>query len=155
MSQDESREIKQTVLRLLGRRDYSRHELEQKYRSRFDEELLSQVLDSLEVDGYLSDARFTDVFLRNRIAQGYGLQRIRFEFRQKGVATELLDEALEEQAPDWYQLAAETWSRKFREAPNGDHKLFAKQMRYLTQRGFGMDESRYAIDHAGADPDDE
>ncbi|WP_036230678.1 regulatory protein RecX [Marinobacterium jannaschii] len=151
MSSDEIGEIKQVVLRLLGRREYSRHELEQKYRSRFDEVQLEQALQQLEADGYLSDSRFAEVFLRNRIAQGYGLQRIRFEFRQKGIASELLDEALEEQAPDWYTLAADAWQRKFRQPPAGDHKLYAKQMRYLTQRGFGMDESRHAIASAGRD----
>ena len=37
----------------------------------------------------------------------------------------------------------------FREHPAGDYKVFGKQMRYLLQRGFSMDEARAAIDYSG------
>ncbi len=145
------REIRQALLRLLGRREYSRRELELKYGRQYPAALLAQALDRLEQDGCLSDRRFAEVFVRSRIGQGYGLQRIRFELKQKGIAAELLEMALAEQAPDWFALARASWSRRFRQGPTGERKELARQMRYLLQRGFSQEEARAAIDAAPVD----
>lgn len=146
---DERQEIKSAVFKLLGRREYCRAELEQKFYRKYADEQVDSVLEQMEQDGYLSDRRFVEVFVRNRLSQSYGLKRIQFDLQQKRVDSHLLDVVLDELAPDWFELAADAWSRKFREPPNGDYKLFGKQMRYLLQRGFSMDEARAAIEGAG------
>lgn len=142
-------EIKLAVMRLLARRDYCRYEVEQKYARKYPADDLDLVLDALEQDGYLSDERFVGAFVRNKLSQSYGLKRISFDLKQKKIPDSLLMRVLDELEPDWFELAQDAWSRRFREPPAGDYKVFGKQMRYLLQRGFSMDEARAAIESAG------
>ena len=147
--EDKQQEIKSAVLRLLARREYCRQELEQKYARKYAASDVEQVLDEMEEAGYLSDERFVEVFVRNKLSQCYGLKRISFDLKQKKIPEHLLHKALDELEPDWFELAREAWTRRFREHPAGDYKVFGKQMRYLLQRGFSMDEARAAIDYSG------
>ena len=52
------------------------------------------MLDELEQENLLSDARYTEAYIRQRGARGYGPDRIRQELRQKGVDGCLLAEAM-------------------------------------------------------------
>lgn len=140
-------EIKAAVMRLLGRREYCRYELEQKYVRKYGADDVDQVLNEMELAGYLSDTRFTEVFVRNKLSQSYGLKRISFDLKQKKISEDMLSKVLGELDPDWFELARDAWGRRFRESPSGDYKLFGKQMRYLLQRGFSMDEARAAINY--------
>lgn len=149
MEEDKQQEIKGAVMRLLARREYCRQEIEQKYARKYPASDLEQALDDMEEAGYLSDDRFVEVFVRNKVSQCYGLKRISFDLKQKKIPEHLLCKVLDEQAPDWFELAREAWERRFREPPAGDYKVFGKQMRYLLQRGFSMDEARAAIDYKG------
>jgi len=146
--QDVVREIKHAVIRLLARREYCHYELTQRLEKKYDADLVEQVLAQLEEDGYVSEQRFIESYVRNKLSQGYGYQRIRFDMQQKRVDQTKLEAVLEELAPDWFELASEAYQRRFRQRPNGDYKLFGKQMRFLLQRGFSMDEARAAIDGA-------
>lgn len=149
MEEEKQQEIKGAVMRLLARREYCRQEIEQKYMRKYPASDLEQVLDEMEEAGYLSDERFVEVFVRNKISQCYGLKRISFDLKQKKIPENLMNKALDELEPDWFELAREAWERRFREPPAGDYKVFGKQMRYLLQRGFSMDESRAAIEYKG------
>lgn len=145
---DKQREIKGAVFRLLSRREYCRNELEQRLLKKYDASDIEPVLDQLAQDGYQSDARFVDAFVRNRVAQCYGRKRICFDLQQKKLPNMLIEEVLGELNPSWFDLARDAWKRRFKEQPEGDYKVFGKQMRYLLQRGFSMDEARAAIDMA-------
>lgn len=137
------------AIQLLSRREYSRKELERKLSEYADSTTIQKLLCSLENDGYLSDQRFCESFIRMRCGQGHGLIRINFDLRQKGISSELIAHCLEELAFDWFELALEQYQRKYqRNLVCVDYKERAKRTRFMAQRGFSMDQIKYAIENA-------
>ncbi|WP_027855781.1 regulatory protein RecX [Marinobacterium litorale] len=140
-------EVREAVIRLLARREYSRRELESRLEKRVgDKGVLQAVLDDVIDKGYQSDQRMAEMFLRQRVSQGYGERRIRYDLNTKGVSEALVSEALAAAAVDWFEVAREHAVRRYGEGPPDDHKERAKRMRHLLGRGFGYDEVKYALD---------
>lgn len=140
------KELWNKAIQYLSRREYSRMELFAKL-GKQSPEAVDSVLDSLEKEGYLSDRRFTESFIRMRTAQGHGLNRVRFDLKKKGVDASMIAEAIEELEIDWYQLAAEVYRRKYSLAlDKSDYKERSKRMRFMSQRGFSMDEIQYSME---------
>ncbi len=140
------KELWNKAIQYLSRREYSRAELSTKL-GRLSQGDIEAVLDSLEKDGYLSDRRFTESFIRMRVSQGHGLIRIRFDLQKKGVNAQLMSEVLEELDVDWYELASELYARKYSSLlEDSDYKERAKRMRFMSQRGYSMDEIQHAIE---------
>lgn len=143
---DTKKEIWNKAIQYLSRREYSRVELATKLFSIGEKD--EAMLDLLEEQGYLSDRRFAESFVRMRVNQGHGLNRIRFDLRKKGIGSDLLQTVLEELDVDWYALASELYQRKYR-APleKNDHKERNKRIRFMSQRGYLMDEIQWAINN--------
>ena len=142
----EQKELKQSVLRLLSRREYSRVELERKFSRKYSQNCIEEVLSAVEADGYLSDQRYAESFVRHRIGQRYGLKRIQLELQQKGISDDLVDWAVAEAEPDWFALAVQAWKKRFHIRPEKrNQKEFAKQARYLMQRGFSMEQIYFVL----------
>ncbi|WP_293264027.1 regulatory protein RecX [Neptunomonas sp.] len=142
-------EIRCAVISLLARREYSRAEIEQKYRNKYDEELLTRVLDKCQENGYQSDQRFAEMLVRSKTGQGYGLLRILQEGKRKGINESLLKECIQEQQPDWFELATLLSQRKFKEKTDKqDRKLYEKRVRFLLSRGFSYEQAKYALELA-------
>ena len=140
-------EVREAVVRLLARREYSRRELESRLEKRVDDKgVLQAVLDDVIDKGYQSDQRMAEMFLRQRVSQGYGERRIRYDLNTKGVSEALVSEALAAAAVDWFEVAREHAVRRYGEGPPADHKERAKRMRHLLGRGFGYNEVKYALD---------
>lgn len=140
-----TKELWSRAVGLLARREYSAKELADKLTALADPEQVADVLQQLTDQGYQSDQRFTDSFIRMRIGQGHGENRIRFDLQRKGIAAELIAQCLEEQEADWFELALEQYRRKYRDTTAGsDYKERAKRMRFMSQRGFSMDQISYA-----------
>jgi regulatory protein len=140
-------DVREAVVRLLARREYSRRELESRLEKRVDDrKVLLAVLDDVTDKGYQSDQRMAEMFLRQRVSQGYGERRIRYDLNTKGVSEALVSEALAAAAVDWFEVAREHAVRRYGEGPPADHKERAKRMRHLLGRGFGYDEVKYALD---------
>ena len=70
--------------------------------------------------------------------------RIRQELQQRGVASELIESALQETEVDWFALAREVRARRFRQYPQ-DQKEKARQLRFLQGRGFDAEQSFAAL----------
>ncbi|WP_083399017.1 regulatory protein RecX [Oceanisphaera psychrotolerans] len=135
------------ALRLLSRRDHSRRELGQKLRQRqFDAELVEQALDKLEQQQWLADRRFAAVQVRQHIFRKHGPLRIRVELQRKGVDEADIEQALEEEAPDWFELALACYRARFAFDDRLDIKEKAKRMRYLQSRGFAFEHIRHALE---------
>lgn len=139
-------DIRFAAMDLLARREHSRRELKQKLKKRFnDEELIETQLDRLVEERLQSDQRFAESFLRQRINRGHGPMRIRQEMRQKGISDSEIGAALDEEQPDWYALAEETYRRKFGDIPPEDIKAKAKRSRFMQYRGFGLDHYQHLM----------
>ncbi len=142
----EAAELRVAAIRLLSRREYSRYELERRFNQSVNSEIVDKVLDELEACGYQSDKRFTESFIRQRVMQRYGWQRISYDLKSKGVSAELQQALYESLAIEWVELAYEAWQKRFRQLPEpGDRKEYARQMRYLLQRGFSNDDAAKAL----------
>ena len=140
-------DIKNAALGLLARREHSVKELMTKLVARCaDEDMLDNVIFGLQESGYVSDQRFVESFLRQRIFQGFGPKKIQFDMRDKGISSDMLDLAMQEQDVDWFAQALDVYRRKFRSEESYDAKGYAKRMRYMMQRGFNAEQTRYAID---------
>ncbi len=145
-------DIRAAAINLLARREYSRAEIWRKLSPRVEESsLLERALDSLQEAGYQSDERFAEVFTRSRLGSGYGAMRVRQELRQKGIASELVEQALEVEEADGYTQALDACRRRFGEAPPDNPKEYARRMRFLVNRGFGFDEAKKAINTPAED----
>ena len=142
-------EAKNAAIGLLARREHSRKELATKLAKRCEQIDIDGILDELEKQGYLSDQRFTESFIRMRCSQGHGEIRIRFDLKQKGVSSDLISAMLEQCEIDWFEQASDLYQRKYRIPLDGkDYKERGKRIRYMSQRGFTMDQISYSIEQA-------
>jgi regulatory protein len=122
---------------LLARREHSRAELEAKLLRRgYREAEVASALDALQDEGLLSHARYAEAFVRARVERGQGPLRIAFELRQRGVESELVEEALAAYADEWVPRAEKQVRRRFGAAPPEDFAERARRMRFLERRGF-------------------
>jgi regulatory protein len=108
---------------------------------------VEQLLDWLEANNYLSQARFVESRLNARAAR-FGNLRIRQELARHAVV--LSAERLQVLQQTELQRARAVWARKFGSAA-GDAKARAKQMRFLAGRGFSPEVIRKVVTDAAAD----
>jgi len=138
------------ALELLARREHSRRELTRKLAAReFPDDVIGPVLDELERWGALADVRFTDSFVRSRIAKGQGPQRIRAELGQRGIADEEADEGLKAADVDWLATIRAVRAKRFGPELPRDYAERARQARFLQYRGFDSAQIRAALEFDG------
>ncbi|MGO1462678.1 MAG: regulatory protein RecX [Marinobacter sp.] len=152
-SEDQEYKVRSVALRLLARREHSRHELVMKLQQRkLDRSIISLVLDDYEREGWLDDDRFSDVYSRQRIDLGYGPVKVLAELQQRGIhrtprcLAELAD-------ADWVRNATRLREKRFGLADlNGDWDEKMRQARFLTRRGFTANQVDQALNVT--EPDD-
>ena len=133
-------------MNMLARREHSVFELTCKLQQKdFPSELIQEVIERLVADNLLNDERYAEAYVRIRSARGFGLQRIRMEMKERGVASELISDAIEQSEIDWNELALEVKSKKFGEQPAEEFALRAKQMKFLQYRGFSHAQINAAV----------
>jgi regulatory protein len=139
-----------TALELLARREHSRRELTRKLSARgFPDEVVSRALDELERTGALANARFTDSFVRSRIAKGQGPQRIRAELAQRGIADAEVDDGLRAADVDWLAKIRAVRAKRFGPELPREYAERARQARFLQYRGFDSAQIRAALEFDG------
>lgn len=133
----------QRAVRYLALRPRSRTEIEGYLRGKGDsEETVAQVLARLESGGYVDDAQFARFWVENRLRfRPRGSRAMRFELRQKGLAQDDIDAALEgwdEEEAAWEAVAGkvERWQGL------DEREFLQKAMAYLSRRGFNFDVCR-------------
>jgi len=130
-----TRSLRARALAYLARREHSRSELARKLAPHAaDADELNRLLDSLEADQLLSDARFVEVIARSR-GERFGAARVRQELRAHHVDEELLRSTVGELQSTEFARARAVWQRRFG-TPAADAAERAKQMRFLAGRGF-------------------
>ena len=91
------------------------------------------------------DQRFTESYVRSRIAQGKGPIRIHYELEQKKMPSNIIQSVIENTNTDWIALAEEVKMRKFGEKVPENIKDKAKQTRFLYSRGFSNEHIRKVL----------
>jgi regulatory protein len=140
------RSIREAAMDYLSRREHATHELFQKLLAKgYEPEVITAALARLSEQGLLSDSRFTEAFIHQRINQGSGPLKIRTELRQKGVSDAMIAEFLNERDSLWRESAQEVRSKKYGPDLPVDFKDKARQARFLQSRGFSTEHTRYAL----------
>ncbi|KWC23827.1 recombinase RecX [Burkholderia ubonensis] len=130
-----ARSLKGRALGYLSRREYSRAELARKLAPYAGEdESVEPVLDALEHEGWLSDARFADSLVHRR-ASRVGAARIVNELKRHAVGDTLVEEVGAQLRETEWARAQAVWRKKFGALPQTPAER-AKQARFLAARGF-------------------
>lgn len=105
-----------------------------------DEEAAAKVVEALQAEKYVDDARFASAYAREKATlQGWGPAKIRFQLRGKGVSDAHIAAALEEIEPE----KAEARLAKLLEAKaktlKGDPQGRLKLIKFALSRGYDYD----------------
>ncbi|HSI38062.1 MAG TPA: recombination regulator RecX [Methylotenera sp.] len=130
--------LRQRALDYLGKREYSYAELGQKLKT-FAEESddIPALLEDLKKRGWLSDERFTEQIVHARKSK-FGSARVAHELREKGVADDLIANAIADVKENELANATVIWRKKYNSPPKSRDE-WAKQARFLQSRGFGFE----------------
>jgi regulatory protein len=126
------------ALRFLAQREHSRLELERKLaRYGASNEEIANLLDRLQADGKLSEARLIEQTVAIR-GKRYGRLKLKHELRAKGVSDAAITAGLEHGKTGELLAATAVWQRKFGRLPKSLLEK-ARQVRFLQNRGFTSD----------------
>ena len=131
----------QIAYRFLGYRARSEAELRKRLtRGAFDEEVVGKVVGRLTELGFLDDAAFAQMWIDNRDRLSpRGTMVLRMELRQKGIAPEVIEEAVGERKDDEdvvYVLA----QKHLHTLRRADKPTFYRRLgNYLLSRGFSYE----------------
>jgi len=142
------RSIRAAAMDYLSRREHATYELSQKLLAKgYESEDVSAALSRLSTQGLLSDERFTEAFINQRINRGSGPLKIRAELRQKGISDAMIEAFLDERNKQWRKSAQAVRNKKYGLEQPSDLKEKARQTRFLQSRGFSSEHIRYAMNH--------
>jgi regulatory protein len=140
-SNDPYRKALNTALRILTRRDHSKHELTQKLKVRgYAGNVIDEVITECERFEYINDERTAQVFIRQLHEKGYGRKRIRFELNLKGLRGKHIQAVLSQSISDAdeCQCAESIFQKHIRRFDREEDvsKRKDKIFRFLYGRGF-------------------
>lgn len=152
--------LKGRALRLLGKREYSRAELERKLQPHEPAPgLLAKALDELQAKGFISEQRVIESLVHRKSAR-LGTARIRQELRNKGLDAGAVLEAMAALQATELERARLVWRKKFGAALSGTDSMErisvsekGRQMRFLASRGFAGDTIRRVVVQCPDDSD--
>jgi regulatory protein len=169
MADDLAKRLRHAAIQHLSRREHSRHELRAKLVRSLHlllpepgsagsgdatdeaQQVIDRVLDELQAAGWQSDARTVGVRVDAKAAQ-WGQRRLKADLRRRGLAPDLVAQALAPLAQTELERARALWQRRF-PAVAGTPAEQARQARYLAARGFSTEVIRRVLKHPLLDED--
>lgn len=143
--------LRSRALRLLSQREHSCSELAAKLAKHINADdptggtaEIAHVVDELSRLGFVSDQRTTESVLLAK-GQRYGPLKIRQVLQSKGIAPDLISNALDKARTTEFDTARQLWERRFGGVAT-DPKERARQYRFLTGRGFSPGTIRRLLD---------
>ncbi|MDR2014042.1 MAG: recombination regulator RecX [Azoarcus sp.] len=132
------------ALRYLSRRDHSRAELMRKLAPYGTDEEIGVLLDRMGELSLQSDARMAENWVRSNNGR-FGRARLQYELAQRGLARELIEEALTNGGmADELERARAIWQSRYSAAPI-DAREWTRQSRFLLARGFAAEVVRAVL----------
>jgi regulatory protein len=136
--------LRERALRYLSRRDYSRAELTRKLAPYGTGEEIGVLLDRMGELSLQSDARMAESWIRSNNGR-FGRARLQYELTQRGLARELIEEALANgDMANELERAHTIWQSRYCTAPI-DAREWARQARFLLTRGFAAEVVRAVL----------
>lgn len=134
-----------SALRLLSRREHSKHELRKKLLEReFEVEQVDTALAKMLEHDLQSDERFVKASINMRANSGHGPRRIKAELGQHQLEEGQLETAMADSEVDWTANARQIVIRRFGKGEL-DFKTRNKAMNFLLRRGFSFDDAKLAV----------
>ena len=141
---------------MLGRRDYSEQEMQQKLTLKgYEEAEIQTTLSRLRDLEYLDDAKYARHFVNDKARlSGWGKLRIRMSLKHKGVSEKAVEAAIakfegkieQKDEPTWTERATELLERKYGLTegvlPPNEYR---KRISFLLRRGFDFDQAKQAL----------
>lgn len=169
--------LRQKAMQYLAKREYSAFELRQKLSQLINRQAqiaiqqmpaeqmptntaeqqaaqlqeIEQIIADFVAKKWLSDERFTEQIVFARQSK-FGSAKIAYELKQKGIAPDLIAQALNQLQDSQLQQALAICRKKFKQAPS-DRVQWAKQARFLQSRGFSLEIIRRVLATDFADED--
>ncbi len=138
--------IRTKALYLLARRDHGKNELLRKLSLKgFPSSDICSVLDDLENENLLSEARFIASFIRFRSSKGYGPLKICAELAKRGIDQSQIRACEIWQETSWRELAICARIKRFGEEIPQEKEQRIQQARFLQYRGFTSEDIRGAL----------
>ena len=142
------KQIKESGLRLLARREHSQKELLNKLLLRgFGKDDILVVIDEFALQGWQSDSRYAESYARSRILKGYGPVWISYELKKNGIEAVDLEDIVCKTAGSWLELLEQVYTKKYGHDLRIDRNEWAKRSRFLMQRGFSGTMISALFDH--------
>ena len=142
------KQIKESGLRLLARREHSQKELLNKLLLRgFGKDEILAVIDEFALQGWQSDSRYAESYARSRIQKGYGPAWISYELKKNGIEAVDLEDIVCKTAGSWLELLEQVYTKKYGHDLRIDRNEWAKRSRFLMQRGFSGTMISALFDH--------
>ena len=139
----------QYSLKILGKKDYTVHELRQKMQlHEFGLREINEAIKVLIAKDFVNDERYAANYLRNHTSRGK--VRIKFELIKRGIESDLIEQVLfttnsANQLEQALEVAKSWWQRKNK--PGVDqYKLKQQLMAKLSRQGFEYDIIRQTLD---------
>jgi regulatory protein len=139
--------LRQKALNLLSRREHSRFELAEKLK-RYEASAveIAALLDILETQQLLNEARFAEAYCHMRFKKGYGPIRIVHELEARGVARRIVcDTVAKIPLADWLSQIEVVRQKKFGEGNATTLEEKFKQSQFLYYRGFNSDQIKAVV----------
>lgn len=147
-----------TGLKLLAIREHSVASFSEKLHKKFPDtpEEVEKVVGDFVEKKWLSDARYASEFIRDRSEyRGWGPEKIKQHLRQKGVADDVISEALVEGLDETVQLQQATgtargkWNQFAQKKPDESDFIRSQRVaKFLVGRGFSFEVALSAVDQA-------
>lgn len=143
--------IRTTAMNMMAGREHCvtelRHKLSAKMHNKYNElsddieleQLIDNVIQQLLDDHLLDDRRYTESFINSRISKGSGPIKIRHELNDRGIASEVIDDFLDDSDEFWQEQLKKVRSKRFGQQLPTSYQEQSKQSRFLYQRGFGAE----------------
>ena len=146
MASDAHADVRAMALRYLARREYGRRQLEEKLRQKGAESAVARdVVAELDDEDLVSDRRFAEAFVRDRVGRLQGPHKILAHLQGLRVDDAAIEEAMGPYEFDWPGVIR-TWIRKRASGAKPDRDERARLYRGGTARGFSHDQVLAAID---------
>jgi len=127
--------LRERALRYLSRRDYSRAELAHKLAPYGTDGEIEAILDRMGELSLQSDARMAENWVCSNKGR-FGRARLQHELARRGLARELIEEALTNgDMASEFERARAVWQSRYASLPI-DAREWARQARFLLARGF-------------------
>lgn len=133
------------ALHLLERQERTKHQLMQKLRENgYSESLAEDAVSYCEGYGYINDQSYAERYVRTYQSTKSNLQ-IRNALYQKGIQSELVEQALHERDCDESDMIERLLQKRRYDPQQADRKEQQKTYQYLLRRGFSSADIRSAM----------